>query len=392
MTKKILIAVVAIAVAGFVVKLLWPSDKELKMTSKAIGEGTVEITVTATGYVQPVDKVEIGTQVSGVVQKIYVDYNSVVKKGQLIAELDKSTLRERLSQANSNLVSAESAMRHAEQTYNRTKELFELKAATKVAFEDAENQYTQAKTALNNAKTNVREAQVNLSYAEIYSPINGVVLDRAVEEGQTVAASFSTPTLFTIANDLKNMQVEADIDEADIGKVKIGQKVTFTVDAYNGECFTGVVDQIRLQPTVTNNVVTYTVIVKAPNPDEKLFPGMTASISIVTQSEKGVLIPLEALNFEPTEEVFECLDKPERPKDGERLKGKHPEPGKCAWLKKGNSIVLHSVELGIDDGVFAVVKSGVGIGDSVVVSAMVGEKEKLKSGSNPLMPQRKRKR
>ncbi|MDL2283522.1 efflux RND transporter periplasmic adaptor subunit, partial [Odoribacter sp. OttesenSCG-928-G04] len=248
---------------------------ELQVNTSKVSEKTIEITVMATGYVQPVEEVEVGTQVSGVIEKLYVDYNSVVKKGQLLAELDKMTLQEKLNQAKASLNSAQSDLNYAQQNYNRVKDLYDVKAATLVSYEDAINKLTQAQTSLENAKANLHQAEVNLSYAYIYSPIDGVVLDRSVNMGQTVAASFNTPTLFTIAEDLTKMQVEADVDEADIGQVKLGQKVTFTVDAFNDMIFTGTVSQIRLQPTVTNNVVTYTVIIEAPNPEEKLYPGMT---------------------------------------------------------------------------------------------------------------------
>ena len=269
--KTIIIASLILVLAVCAFLFLRPSKKEIIWTTQVIEPATVELSITATGYVQPVDQVEIGTQVSGEIEHIYVDYNSKVTKGQLIAELDKSTLNERLTQTLANEKSSQAALTLAEQTYNRTKELYDAKAATLKEFEQATSQLVQAQSAYENAKTNVREARVNLSYAEIYSPIDGIVLDRQVEEGQTVAASFSTPTMFIIAKDLKNMQVEADIDEADIGQVALGQRVIFTVDAYPTLSFEGTVGQIRLQPTVTNNVVTYTVIINAQNPDEKLY-------------------------------------------------------------------------------------------------------------------------
>ena len=391
--KKIILIIVGVLLLVWIIIALWPAKKELKFTTSVAGDCTVQNTVTATGTLEPVDKVEVGTQVSGIVEKLYVDYNSHVKKGQLLAELDKSTLTERLAQATNSLTSAESALRRAQQNYDRTKQLFEGKAATKVDMEDVENSLIQAKSSLLNAQTQLREAKVNLGYAEIYSPIDGVILSKDIEEGQTVASSFNTPTLFVIAKDLKNMQVEANVDEADIGQVKVGQKCTFTVDAYNGDTFTGTVQEIRLQPTTTSNVVKYTVIILAPNPDEKLYPGMTASISIVTKEESGLCVPLQALNFEPTEDIFKMLGRPEGG-PGDAPEGISPDgatDGACpggaqaqggdeptmVWVKNGNSIHPKPVVTGMDDGVNAIVKGGaLQKGDTIVLSAEIVKVEK----------------
>lgn len=391
--KKIILIIVGVLLLVWIIIALWPAKKELKFTTSVAGDCTVQNTVTATGTLEPVDKVEVGTQVSGIVEKLYVDYNSHVKKGQLLAELDKSTLTERLAQATNSLTSAESALRRAQQNYDRTKQLFEGKAATKVDMEDVENSLIQAKSSLLNAQTQLREAKVNLGYAEIYSPIDGVILSKDIEEGQTVASSFNTPTLFVIAKDLKNMQVEANVDEADIGQVKVGQKCSFTVDAYNGDTFTGTVQEIRLQPTTTSNVVKYTVIILAPNPDEKLYPGMTASISIVTKEESGLCVPLQALNFEPTEDIFKMLGRPGGG-PGDAPEGVGPDgatdggfPGGAqaqvgdeptmVWVKNGNSIHPKPVVAGMDDGVNAIVKGGaLQKGDTIVLSAEIVKVEK----------------
>ncbi len=390
--KIILISVAAIVVlaVGLYFFLNYGS-KSVVFKTTTIQNKTVEVTVTATGYVQPVDKLEVGTQVSGVIQKIYVNYNSHVKKGQLIAELDKSTLNERLSQAQASLKSSESALTYAQKNYDRVKQLYEAKAATEVSYEETLNALIQAQTSLTNAKANLHEAKVNLSYAEIYSPIDGVVLDCSVKEGQTVAASFSTPTLFTIAKDLKKMQVEANIDEADIGQVKVGQKVKFTVDAYADNLFEGTVNEIRLQPTVTSNVVTYTVIISAPNLEEKLFPGMTASITIVTNSETGPVVTLEALNFDPSQEVMNRLNKPEKIGTGRAIapqKNGSIKTAKKVWIKKGNSLRPLHVETSLSDGIYTIVTSDVQLGDTIVLSASLEKKQTVKSGasSNPFMP------
>jgi HlyD family secretion protein len=326
-----------------------------------------------------VDKVEVGTQVSGVIKKIFVDYNSQVKKGQLLAEIDKSMLSENLTQANAGLSSSESDLKYAQQNYDRVKQLYDVKAATEAAYEEAINRLAQAETSLAKAKANLHQAQVNLSYAEIYSPIDGVILDRSVEQGQTVAASFNTPTLFTIANDLKRMQVEADVDEADIGRVRKGQKVNFTVDAYSDDTFEGIVNQLRLQPTVTNSVVTYTVIIEAPNPEEKLFPGMTASVTVITETETGLTVPAEALNFNPAPEILSSVfQKETAAPDFTR---------KAVWMKTPEGIVRTEIKTGFSDGIYTIVKEGLETGNEVILSATAGKKEtNREQAANPFMP------
>ncbi|MDR0619803.1 MAG: efflux RND transporter periplasmic adaptor subunit [Bacteroidales bacterium] len=379
--RNIILLASAIFISIVVVLLCFVKCKgkgEIIFNTVPVQENSVEITVTATGYVQPVDKVEVGTQVSGVIEKIFVDFNSQVKKGQLLAEIDKSTLIERVTQAQASLASAESDLKYAQQNFNRTEQLYKAKAATEVSYEEAVNRLAQAETSLSNAKANLHQARVNLGYAEIYSPIDGIILDRAVERGQTVAASFNTPTLFTIANDLTKMQVEADVDEADIGRVHLGQPVYFTVDAYSDDIFEGSVKQIRLQPTVTNNVVTYTVIIEAPNPDEKLYPGMTASITIVTQSETGLTIPAAALHFTPDKEVFASLKmKPQQQDVSE----------KSVWLKTPEGIALQEVKTGLSDGAYVIVNEGLKEGSNVILSVSRGEQNISEMpAANPLMP------
>jgi HlyD family secretion protein len=384
MTKRtVIIGIVVIAVLAITLFLVknCSGEKDIQFNTAQVQEETIELSVTATGYVQPVDKVEVGTQVSGVVEKIFVDYNSHVKKGQLLAEIDKSTLNERLVQAKASLLSTESDLTYMQQNYDRVKQLYDVKAATEASYEDVINKLAQAKTSLSNAKANFHQAEVNLSYAEIYSPIDGVVLDRSVEQGQTVAASFNTPTLFTIANDLKKMQVEADVDEADIGQVRVGQKVNFTVDAYNEDTFEGVVNQIRLQPTVTSNVVTYTVIIDAPNPEEKLFPGMTASVSVVIHSEKRIAVPNEALNFNPGQDVFMRL----------KMKPKPPvisAPNtKAVWVQTAEGMVRKELKTGLSDGIYTIIEEGLKAGDEVILSVMAGKPDMQQGqAANPFMP------
>ncbi len=386
------IAVVAVAII-MIVNAGKSANKELVIRTHVVNEYTVENTVTATGTIEPVETVEVGTQVSGKVEKIYVDFNDEVKKGDLLAELDKLTLNQNVSRAKASLTSAESQLNYAKLTYERTKQLYESNAATLAAYQEAQNSYTQAQMSKKNAQAAYDQAKVDLAYAEIYSPIDGIVLDRAVEVGQTVAASFSTPTLFTLANDLTKMQVEADVDEADIGQVKVGQRVTFTVDAYMDDVFGGTVNQIRMKPTTTSNVVTYTVIIDAPNPDQKLFPGMTASVTIVTEEQTGLAVPAEAFNFTPDEQVLKALSKPEKPE------GQHPEPPQkqeemtaaknraTVWLKNGDRMMPRTVKVGMSDGAYKIIEQGVQAGDSVVLSAQFVVKEKeVKKGENPFMP------
>ena len=390
----IILGIVALIAIICIVKATKSSKKELVIRTHVVSEYTVENTVTATGTIEPVETVDVGTQVSGKVEKIYVDFNDVVKKGQLMAELDKLTLNQNVSRAKASLTSAESQLNYAKLSYERTKQLYESNAATLAAYQEAQNTYTQAQMSKKNAQAAYDQALVDLSYAEIYSPIDGVVLDRAVEVGQTVAASFSTPTLFTLANDLTKMQVEAAVDEADIGQVKIGQRVTFTVDAYTYETFEGTVNQIRMKATTTSNVVKYTVIISAPNPDLKLFPGMTANVTIITEEATGLAVPAEALNFTPDEQVLRNLQKPEMPKDGQRppmgeapQMGTEPSAHNMVWIQKNGNIMPRPVKVGMSDVAYKIIEEGLQAGDSVVLSAQYVAKEKqVKKGENPFMP------
>jgi len=303
---KIVILLAVVAGIAFGVKTFFFDAKTETaagpLVSAKVTLATIATTISATGTLEPVDQVEVGTQVSGDISKIYVDFNSKVKKGQVIAELDKSKLRATLTQAELAYKSAQSDFKYKESTYNRVKKLSESNAASAVELETAEYNMNSAKLAVEKSQNEVSQAKLNLSYATIKSPIDGVVLKRAVEVGQTVAASMSTPTLFVIAKDLSQMKVMADVDEADIGQVKAGQRVEFTVDAFQEDKFSGTVQEVRLSPTTTSNVVTYTVVISADNPDQKLLPGMTATCTIVTQEVKdAIAIPVKALKFSPAE-------------------------------------------------------------------------------------------
>ena len=274
--------------------------KTYTFETAVVKKGSIINTITATGTVQADTTVAIGTQVSGVIKKIYVDFNSSVKKGQLLAEIDKTPLQTQVQQAQASLDDAKSEVEFQTATYERFKALIDKKLVAQADYDQVKYNYDKARSNLKTAQAGYDKAIVNLNYASIYSPIVGIVLNRAVDQGQTVAASFNTPNLFTIGNDLTLMQVQANVDEADIGQVKMDQPVDFTVDAFPNETFKGSVRQIRLQPVVTSNVVTYTVIVNAPNPEKKLMPGMTANITVLVQKVDSVeVIPAKALRFTP---------------------------------------------------------------------------------------------
>ena len=369
----------AVALVAVVLAVVLGRPKEVAVINEEpCTIGTIENTVTATGEIQPVYKVEVGTQVSGIVEKLYVDYNSVVTKGQLLAELDKSLLNEQVKQAQATLSTSTSNRNLAQKNYDRVKTLYEKKAATQEEYDQAETNLEQAKNQLITAQSDYERARTNLKYAEIYSPIDGVILSKSVEEGQTVASSFSTPTLFTIANNLTEMQVEANVDEADIGLVKNGQAVRFTVDAFPADVFSGTVRQIRLEPTVTSNVVTYTVIIDAPNNDGKLYPGMTANITIVSSSESGVLIPMEALSLsiDPTMEQF---------LNGKGYSVERIEEPNAVFMLYGKALKQVSVTTGLSDGANVMIAQGLTEKDRVVRSV---SREKAttakKAAKNPM--------
>lgn len=361
--KKALVIAVVAAIATLAVWLLSGGKKEEKITfdTAAVAPTNIMNSITATGTIEPVTSVTVGTQVSGIVSKLFVDYNSVVKKGQVIAELDKTNLMSQLNTAKTQLATAQSQLNYQTANYKRYKTLFEKGLVAADDFDNAKLSYTQAKEQVVSAKEEVQRAQTNLGYATITSPIDGVVLSKSVEEGQTVAASFSTPELFTIAQDLTNMQVVADVDEADIGDVKEGERVTFTVDAYPDDTFEGEVKQVRQEATTTNNVVTYEVVISAPNADLKLKPGLTANVTIYTAERKGVLsVPSKALRFTPQKETVGKM----KIVDAANAKNK-------VWTIEGNSIVAHKVNIGMTDGTNTQIVGGIAEGTKVVTGLNV---------------------
>lgn len=380
--KKIIIAVVAIIIAAVAAFFMLSGGKkqQVQYTEVAVANGDITSSVTATGTIEPVTSVTVGTQVSGIVSKIYVDYNSVVKKGQVIAELDRTNLLSELSNAQANLSSSQSTLAYQTSNYKRFKQLYDKGLISANDFEEAALSYKKAQEDVTTQKNNVAKAQTNLSYATITSPIDGVVLSKEVEEGQTVAAAMTTPTLFTIAQDLTDMRVIADIDEADIGEVKEGQRVTFTVDAYPDDTFTGTVTQVRQQATTESNVVTYECVISAPNKDLKLKPGLTANATIFTKEVKNVLtIPAKALKFTPNEKL---LAKDETIQDC--------QAENKVWIRDGKVFKAIAVQIGNTNGTLCEVISGLKAGQKVITEFSMGGMDIAAEGgeqsSNPFMP------
>lgn len=346
--------------------------------------------VSATGTVEPVTKVDVGTQVSGIVDKIYVDYNSVVKKGQLIAEMDKITLQAELESQEAQLANAKAEYDYQQKNYTRNKVLFEKELISDSDYETATYNYEKAKSAYEKSQADIIKVRRNLGYAVITSPIDGVVISREVEEGQTVAAGFETPTLFTIARDLTEMQVIADVDEADIGQVVEGQRVTFSVDAYPNDVFEGIVTQVRLEATVESNVVTYEVVISAPNPDLKLKPGLTATVLIYTlEKENALTIPPKALRFVPDATIAEA--------NGITLMPIHidnPALQKTVWVKDGQTLEEKEVQTGTSTTSLTEVLGGLTEGQEIVTGMEMAGQQAVaaqqggETESSPFMPKR----
>lgn len=386
MKKKVIIATVLVLVAGAATWMLVGKSPQKKVTfeNTTVTRGNISTSVTATGTVEPVTQVEVGTQVSGIVNKLYVDYNSVVKKGQVIAELDKTNLLNDLASKRAALGSAKTEYEYQTKNYNRSKTLHEKTLISDTDYETALYNFQRSRNSYDIAKNDVAKSETNLGYATITSPIDGVVLSRSVEEGQTVASSFNTPTLFIIANDLTDMQVVANVDEADIGGVRDSLHVTFTVDTYPNDTFEGVVTQVRQEATTTSNVVTYEVVISAPNPDLKLKPGLTANITIFTQEKDNVLcVPSKALRFTPDKLLIGTNDKV----------SDAPQAAHKLWTYDGSSFVAHPVEIGTNNGMMTEIISGVPEGIKVVADATAGKapaseavQEEQSGDKSPFMP------
>lgn len=404
--RIIYIAVLGLVLAAVLTYAFTKSSKSgYVFETVTVERGSINNTVTATGTLEATNTVEVGCQVSGVIEKLYVDFNSVVKKGQLIAELDKSSLLSTLKTSEANLEEAEAELEYKEKNLKRMKMLFDNDVLAESDYDEAVYDYKLSKAAVKSAQANVEKAERDLSYTNIYSPIDGIVCNREVEEGETVAASYSTPELFTIVNDLLEMQVEADIDEADIGQVKLDQNVGFTVDAFPDDVFKGKVSEIRLEPTEESNVITYTVIILVSNPEKKLKPGMTASISVYVEEASDVLLVSgKAIRFSPDRDMMKefMSSLPEGQKMGpppgmdhkmsigggmQASSGKRQGPPagmseqddshKILWLKDGETIKPVPVEIGINDGTQIQILSGLEEGQDVVVSMEIGSEKKV---------------
>ena len=417
MKKKFLypgLALVVLAVIFIGYKMTRSSEQTITLESAKIGRGNIRNTVTATGTLEAIKTVDVGTQVSGVIEKLYVDFNSEVKKGQLLAQLDETPLLAQLDQSKSSVDQAEAQVNYQKATFDRYKVLVSKKLIAQSDFDLAEYNYKNAIASLKNAQSVYSKNKINLSYARIYSPIDGIILNRAVDEGQTVAASFNTPTLFKIANDLTQMRVEAKVDEADIGKVVNGQRVEFTVDAYPLRKFEGSVTEIRLQPVSSANVITYTVIISAPNPDKKLMPGMTANASFyVTERNNILVVPSKAVQFNPDQNTLATYMEKH---NGSNMQGMTPPAGapevavhagvmmpeaadamaqheedKTVWIKDGEMIHPKRVKVGVTDEINYEILSGLNEGEEVVtalVSTGGTATTGTKAAKSPFMPTR----
>lgn len=371
MKRKIIITLIVIVVVAVGAKFLFGgsgSNNRLSYTTVTVSRSDISNSVTATGTIEPVTEVEVGTQVSGIIDKIYVDYNSVVKEGQLIAEMDKVTLESELASAQATYDGNLAEYEYQKKNFERNKGLYEQNLISEQEYDDSEYNYLKAKSALDSSKAALAKAQRNLSYAIITSPIDGIVISRDVEEGQTVASGFETPTLFNIAADLTQMQVVADVDEADIGGVAEGQRVNFTVDAYPNDVFEGRVTQIRLgstnssSETTDESVVTYEVVISAPNPDLKLKPRLTANVTIYTLDKQDVLsVPARALRFTPEYPLIEKTDVVVDCEGEAKL-----------WTREGNTFTAHPVQLGISNGIMTEILGGIDEGTVVIEEAIIG--------------------
>lgn len=378
--KKLWMAIGAVAI---IVIFVWKcsggkKEQEVSFETAKVEYQDIHTSITATGTIEPVTSVTVGTQVSGIVSKLYVDYNTVVKKGQVIAELDKTNLTSELNRAKAELTSAQSTLTYEQANFKRYQTLFDKGLVSANDYESAKLSYEKARQTVSSARESVQKAQTNLGYATITSPIDGVVLSKSVEEGQTVAASFNTPELFTIAQDLTDMRVIANIDEADIGGVKEGQRVTFTVDAFPEDKFEGQVTQVRQEATTTSNVVTYEVVISAPNKDLKLKPGLTANVTIFTLEKNHLLAaPAKALRFIPNE----ALLKPDQ-------KIEDIEAPQKVWTLEGNTFKAHKVETGITNGMLTEIVSGIKEGTEVLVDFSISgnEQPEEQQAQNPFMP------
>jgi HlyD family secretion protein len=415
MKKKFILWLSVLVVAAAAAILYFKTGKKAEAITFVTGKaqyGYIAKTVTATGTIQPVDTVSVGAQVSGVVKNIYADFNSVVKQGQLLAKVDPAIITAQTEQSKANLANVKSNLQFQQSNFDRQNQLFNLGAISKADYQVALNQYNSAKAAVANAAAQLRLAEKNLSYTNIYSPINGVVLNRNVSAGQTIASSFNAPTLFVIAKDLTKMQVRAAVDEADIGGVRSGQNVTFTVDAFPDDIFEGTVQEILLHPSVSANVVTYATLINVDNKAMKLKPGMTASINIyIEEDSNALLIPSRALNFKPDSSLLKNykIKKAERnvagvaKSDKEKNQTQRDSTNKLnrnnteirkmyVWIKIGDTLTEKKIITGLNDDSYVKVIKGLSPDEEVITNIVKGENKNNTDNiqRSPFMPQMRR--
>lgn len=411
-SKLIIISIIGLLLIGCIGYFIFHKENNtVELITEKPHYGDIATSVTATGKIQPVDTVAVGTQVSGTIQKVFVDFNSVVKKGQLLAQIDQSLFLAQVEQITANLQLAKSNLSYQSSNYNRQTELYKAGGISRADFETAKNQYEVARDNVNSVGAQLKSAKRNLSFTDILSPIDGTVLSRKVSEGQTVAASLNTPTLFSIAKDLTKMQVQASVDEADVGNVKVGESATFTVDAFPDDVFKGTVIEVRLQPAISSNVVTYTTIINANNDALKLKPGMTANIIIYTKEEKNVLlISAKAIAFQPDStlgkqfkirKLFLGNNKDKKGKGNynkaaglslnEKPKKDSIDHKKAiVWKKIGDSLVPQHIRIGLDDDVNVQIVKGITEQDEIItgVNALKQSKTSKTTEQSPFIPKR----
>jgi HlyD family secretion protein len=409
--KLIIIIIIGLLVIGGLAYFIFHKDgNKVELITEKPHYGDIATSVTATGKIQPVDTVAVGTQVSGTIQKVFVDFNSVVKKGQLLAQIDQSLLLAQVEQITANLQLAKNNLSYQQSNFNRQNELYKAGGISRADFETARNLFQVARDNVNSVAAQLKSVQKSLSFTNIFSPIDGTVLSRKVSEGQTVAASLNTPTLFSIAKDLTKMQVQASVDEADVGNVKVGESATFTVDAFPDDVFKGTVIEVRLQPTISSNVVTYTTIINAPNDDLKLKPGMIANIIIYTNEVKNtLLISAKAIAFQPDSTLTKQFKI--RKLSLGKHKGEHKGSGgkyggnaqlntktpdtvdhkkAIVWKRVGDSIIPKHIRIGLDDDINVQIIKGITVQDEIItgINALQQTKGVKAADASPFMPKR----
>jgi HlyD family secretion protein len=363
-------------------------EPKTRFVTAQVSRRDITAVVNATGPLDPIVKVLVGSQVSGRIQKLSADYNDRVKKDQVLAQIEPSSFRARAEQADAQLVKARAALADAQRTSRRSEDLFRSKIGAQADLDAARTKVQLADGDVKQAAANLNQARVDLENTRILSPIDGVVISRNVEEGQTVAASLSAPTLFTIADDLSKLQIVANVDEADIGQVVEGQKVSFTVDAFPQSSFKGVVKLIRNSPVNVQGVITYETIVEVENPEQRLRPGMTANVAVVVAKKTGVLaLPNAALRYRPPESAAKRASDGDDAPSTEKKKGKKPKSHVTVWRLKDGELHGEKAKIGITDGSYTEIKEGLAENDLVVVGTQAAEAGG-RSGKTPLTPSR----